>query len=282
MSLEIIGVQHNTILCFNQESMQQNFTHIEELITSYSNLHPKKESHHRLFCLTELSSCGYANSCFQCVDLLTEETDGPSFQFYSKLAQKTQSWIGYGFCRNHEKGSTISFAIVNDQGDFVTVYDKAHICQFGVYPEKTYFLSGSEVGSDLVSFKIGEVVLGIAICYDIRFPELARVLAIDHGIHVLLHPGVWERDDTFYSWHSFVITRAIENQIYVLSMNIAGSNNGGSMLAKPFWDSIHKPETLGIEEGYLVAEIDLNYLNEIRQTYNYRGDVVFYHKFKKV
>jgi len=129
-----------------------------------------------------------------------------------------------------------------------------------------------------VSFKIGEIVVGIIICYDIRFPEISRILALDHGIHLLLHPGVWERDDTFYSWHSFIITRAIENQIYILSTNISGENNGGSILAKPYWDTVNKPETLGTETGFLSTIIDLNLIDTIRSTYNYRGDVIFHKK----
>lgn len=53
------------------------------------------------------------------------------------------------------------------------------------------------------------------ICYDVRFPLLARRLA-QAGVHVLLHPSAFPKDNTYASWHPFVMTRALENQVQSL------------------------------------------------------------------
>jgi nitrilase len=103
---------------------------------------------------------------------------------------------------------------------------------------------------------------------------MIRKLALEEHIALLLHPGGWPKDECFYSWHTFVQTRAMENQIYIMSTNWAGLNNGRSAFCPPFVgdgkDSII--QTLDDSPGVLSGVVDLHYLREIRKKYPYRMD----------
>jgi nitrilase len=114
--------------------------------------------------------------------------------------------------------------------------------------------------------------VGMAICYDIRFPELTRRLVLEKEIVLLLHLGGWPRDAAFHTWHTFVITRAVENSIYIMSTNRAGTHNGCSIFCPPFVDDVSRPLTLGDEEGVLVGKVDMERLEEIRSTYPFFKD----------
>jgi hypothetical protein len=144
------------------------------------------------------------------------------------------------------------------------------------------------------------VRLGLLICYDIRFPEVSRALALLEGCDVLLHPSAFPKDQTYASWPLFVVTRAIENQVYVLSLSRAGAHFGGSLLCPP-WPSLSPqalaslgaPGTLAVTqtgaldmrddeakpivrladgEGVLHLSVDTIYLQRVRRQYPYRMD----------
>ena len=94
-----------------------------------------------------------------------------------------------------------------------------------------------EPGSKLAVFDAFGVKVGLMICADMRYPELARELAVEHQVDLVLHPCAFSRDASFHSWHQFVIARALENQIYWLSLNYSGENFGASIFAPPWIDS---------------------------------------------
>jgi len=228
---------------------------------------------HDLYVLPELSSCGYGRVAFEALDGLAEELDGPSFQAFSELARECECFISYGYPRRNPNGKpTISAAVVDRDGNLVANYDKWHVCQSGDAFEKDYFDAGT---APLETFMVGNVRVGMCICYDIRFPELSRKLALEKGIHLLLHPGGWPRDEGFHSWHPFVFTRAVENAIYIMSVNRAGTENGHSVFYPPYPDfRTTRPIMLNDVdgEGVLVAEVDLAELERVRRKYCLQTD----------
>ncbi|MDJ0839786.1 MAG: carbon-nitrogen hydrolase family protein [Acidobacteriota bacterium] len=225
---------------------------------------------HHLYVLPELASSGYGGEAFTRVEELAETDNGPSYVAFSSLARELGCHICYSFPKRHEYGITITAAVVDPRGDLVCSYDKWHVCQNGSCSEKDHFASGR---SGLGIFTVNGIKVGICICYDIRFPELTRDLAIKHGISLLIHPGGWPRDEGFQSWHPFVITRAIENGIYVMSPNRAGSENGHSIFCPPYPDMIDEyPTRLGEEEAVLVGVVDPGHLARIHRDYPLRTD----------
>ena len=226
---------------------------------------------HDIYVLPELSSSGYGINVFQALDDLAEDIMGPSFSAFSDLAKKLRCFICYGFPKRSKDGKFfISTSVVDPNGNLVANYDKWHVCSTGVCCEKDYFSSGK---NPLAAFDVNGIKVGLAICYDIRFPELARKLTVDRKISLLLHPGGWPRDEGFHTWHTFVQVRAMENSIYIMSPNWAGPDNGSTAFCPPFLDGEkRKLEKLGSTPGVLSGIVDAHYLKQVRSTYPYLTD----------
>jgi predicted amidohydrolase len=95
---------------------------------------------------------------------------------------------------------------------------------------------GNTPGSDLGIFPLGDLTCGIAICYDLRFPELFRLYS-GRGVQVVFVPAAWPASRTRH-WELFIQARALENQMYVVGVNTTGRTPvetyaGSSMTADP-------------------------------------------------
>ena len=111
------------------------------------------------------------------------------------------------------------------------------------------------------------------ICYDIRIPELSRVLTINHNVDCILHCGAYFRDESFATWHPFVITRAMENQIFFLSLNRAGRDYGHSLFCPPWVDERHLPSVFeDRSEEFKYLEIDKTKIENARTQYTFLRD----------
>ena len=224
-----------------------------------------------IYVLPELSSSGYGIKVFQALEDLAEDVKGPSFKAFSDLAKKQKCFICYSFPKRvGNRKFKISTSVVDKNGSLVANYDKWHVCSTGVCCEKDYFLDGN---NPLAAFDVNGIKVGLAICYDIRFPELARKLTMENHISLLLHPGGWPRDEGFHTWHTFVQVRAIENSIYIMSTNWAGPDNGCTAFCPPFVDGDkHKLEKLGSAPGLLKGIVDIDFLKEVRRKCPYLAD----------
>jgi len=265
----VVGVQILNQLATNVQEVLENIDIATRLISSHAKTFPFVKN--TVYLLPELSSSGYGVKTFENLSKVAEDEDGPSFRCFSALAKEYGCHICYGFPRKSGQLFCISQGVVSPTGKLVLIYDKVHICQFGSCVEKMYF-SRPDIIPRLPFFTINSVNIGIAICYDIRFPEYTRKLAIEHNIHVLLHAGGWSRDTGFITWHTFVITRAVENQIYIMSNNRASENNGATIFCPPMISETSKVQVLGTEEGLIVGEISVDFIRKARNEHNYRGD----------
>lgn len=226
---------------------------------------------HDIYVLPELSSSGYNENVFDQLEDLAENWDGPSFNAFSRLARNQSCYICYSFPRKRKtKEFTIAATVVGPDGNIEAKYDKWHVCSTGECCEKRFFQNGKR---PLEIFDVRGVRIGICICYDIRFPELIRHLTVEKEISLLLHPGGWPRDPGFFTWHTFVTTRAVENTIYIMSTNWAGLNNGGTVFCPPFVDGdkacLSKLES---EPGVLIGTVDMHHLDSVRKKYPYLRD----------
>ncbi len=219
--------------------------------------------------LPELSSIEYSRETFDNLAELAEPLDGPSYQRWCKVAKECNVHIVYSFARRTEKSTHISIAVVNPKGDLVGYYDKIHLAQYGASMEKEYFQRGNQLFTFTVKgFKIAPII-----CYDIRIPELCRTLVVDHGVDIILHCVAFYRDESFHAWHSFANVRAIENQIFFLSLNRAGKNYGDSLFCFPWMDENRLPIRFHDNaEMLLKIEIDHTMLDKVREQYTFLGD----------
>ncbi len=224
---------------------------------------------HDLVVLPELSSIDYSRASFGNLSELAEELDGPSFKTFSALAKELNTTILYGMPRHEDGNYYISHVAVGPDGALIGHYDKLHICQYGASMEKEYFAKGDH----LFTFEVKGVRVAPIICYDIRIPELTRTLVLEKNVDVMLHCGAYARDESFYSWHHFAISRAIENQVFFLSLNRAGNNYGNSLFCQP-WVDADTPELPfhDTEEHFASIAIDTSLIEDVREKYTFLSD----------
>jgi deaminated glutathione amidase len=149
---------------------------------------------------------------------------------------------------------------VNPQGEMMAAYRKIHMFDVEV-GGRTYRESAlEEPGEEIVlSHTADGVELGLSICYDLRFPELYRILAI-RGARIFTLPAAFTLATTRDHWEALVRARAIENQAFVIAANQVGEHpaaqhsGGRSMIVDP-WGVVlaQAPDS----ECYIVAELDL-------------------------
>ncbi|WP_282610124.1 carbon-nitrogen hydrolase family protein [Pelagibius sp. Alg239-R121] len=222
-----------------------------------------------LVVLPELSAIDYSRESFARLDLLAEDLEGPSFERFREIAKRFDIAVVYGIPRKGDDGYHISQVAVGPDGAVIGCFDKLHLAQYGASMEKEYFTRGKAP----FSFSFRGVKIAPIICYDIRFPELSRSLALEHGVDLILHCGAYARDRSFYSWHHFVVSRALENQLYFLSLNRAGVDFGHSIFCPPWIDeelpALTFPEHA---EAFVRCDVDLEQMKAVRREYSFLAD----------
>jgi deaminated glutathione amidase len=167
-----------------------------------------------------------------------------------------------------EKGSNTSVHVGPD-GDVRALYRKIHMFDVEVggrtYRESAHEEPGDEV---VVSESADGVELGLTVCYDLRFPELYRILAV-RGARVITVPAAFTLATTREHWEVLLRARAIEDQAFLVAANQIGEHapglrsGGRSMIVDP-WGVVlaQAPDA----ETYITAELDLDRQAEIRRT----------------
>jgi len=222
-----------------------------------------------LVVLPELSSIDYSRVAFNRLDEIAEPLDGASFQTWRTVAKEHGCHVSYSFARQGQAGTHISIAVVAPDGNLVGHYDKLHLCQYGASMEKEYFLAGDHIFTlNIKGFKISPII-----CYDIRIPEMSRTLTLKHGVDLILHCGAYYRDESFDTWHSFATTRAMENQIFFLSLNRAGPTWGNSIYCGPWMDENTPPEIFAsTAEDFRRLTVSKERLQQARMAYSFLAD----------
>jgi predicted amidohydrolase len=169
---------------------------------------------------------------------------------------------------------------VDADGEIKAVYRKMHMFDVEVGGRSYRESEIEQPGEEIVTSETAEgVKLGLSICYDLRFPELYRILAV-RGARVLVVPAAFTLATTRDHWETLLRARAIENQAFVIAANQFGPHPGGhrsggrSMIIDP-WGLVLAQAADGI--GYAGAELDLERQREIREQLpalaNRRGDL---------
>jgi deaminated glutathione amidase len=157
---------------------------------------------------------------------------------------------------------------VGADGDLKAVYRKVHMFDVEVAGRSYRESDLEEPGGELVLSQSADgVELGLSVCYDVRFPELYRILAV-RGARVFPLPAAFTLATTRDHWETLLRARAIENQAFVIAANQIGAHPGGnrsggrSMIVDP-WGVVlaQAPD----REGYILAELDFERQREIRE-----------------
>lgn len=194
---------------------------------------------------------------------LAEPETGESRALLAELAQKYHVNIAGGSLitrRNDRICNT--FVCYDRDGRLIAEYDKIH--GFSPSGEHEYFSAGDH----LCTFSIDGVKAGAVICYDLRFPELVRTLALEE-IQLLFVCAQWPHPRLEH-WQILNRARAIENQMYVSAVNACGQYGalsfcGHSMLVGPFGEILAQA---GDGEEIVCGEADFQKIREIRESIN--------------
>ncbi|QLD89140.1 carbon-nitrogen hydrolase family protein [Natronomonas salina] len=162
--------------------------------------------------------------------------------------------------------------IINANGDLAGKYRKLHPFQRPGYNE-TYYFSAGDLGAPV--FDIGDLTVGVMICFDRHFPEIARVQAL-RGADVVFVPtcsfGEENRDEV---WVKELTGIAVSNSIYVVGVNRAGTEDGqlhfgASTVIDPRGEEL---ATLGNDPNTLVTEVSPSIVTNVRRTTKHLNDI---------
>ena len=200
--------------------------------------------------------------------------EGPIQQFLSQQASKHGVWIVGGTIpvESGVTGKVYSASLLyNDSGDMVARYDKIHL--FDVLLEdsnESYNESETiESGDDIVVVDTPFGKLGMAVCYDLRFPELFRAMA-DVGMEICVLPSAFTSLTGRAHWESLLRARAIENLCYMVAPDQGGYHKNGretygdSMIIDPWGVVLNR---LPHGTGVVVSDIDLEKLRKTRKNF---------------
>ncbi|WP_241242779.1 carbon-nitrogen family hydrolase [Paenibacillus whitsoniae] len=229
-----------------------NFAHLEKLLNDAVAGSPKPD----VIIFPEMWNTGYA------LDRIQELSDPDG--------ERTKALLS-GFARTHgvniiggsiaaKRGDRVLNTIFawDREGNEIAEYSKIHL--FRLMDEEKFLHSGDQLGR----FELEGVPAGAMICYDIRFPELSRKLALD-GARILFVPAEWPHP-RLHHWRTLLMARAIENQMYVVSCNRVGTSGttnffGHSMVIDPWGEIVVEGDE---SEAILRATIDLEEVVRVR------------------
>jgi predicted amidohydrolase len=201
-----------------------------------------------------------------------EPLDGPTVERVRDLARELRIDLVAGSLTErrpgHDKPSNTSLHVGPD-GELHAVYRKIHLFDVTV-AETDYRESDSgEPGDELVVTESADgTPVGLTVCYDVRFPELYRILAL-RGALVVTIPANFTRVTGAAHWEVLLRARAIENQLFVIAPAQAGEyppgmpTYGNSMIVDPWGEVLARAGGEG--EGFAAAELDFDRLAEVRE-----------------
>ncbi|HEX8626542.1 MAG TPA: carbon-nitrogen hydrolase family protein [Catenuloplanes sp.] len=201
-----------------------------------------------------------------------EPVDGEFASFFADAARDLRMWVLAGSF--HEVGPdadrTYNTSLVFDRdGRLAATYRKIHLYDVEIAGRVSYRESATVApGGDPVVVDVEGTRVGLSICYDLRFPELYRQLAVAGGATVLVVPAAFMLHTGRDHWEVLLRARAIENQCFVVAAGQFGDHDPGrtcfgrSMVIDP-WGTVlaQAPDTVGM----VVVDLDLARLATIRE-----------------
>jgi deaminated glutathione amidase len=219
-----------------------------------------------LVALPELWSCHGLDEVYR---ENAEPVPGPTTEFLGSLALELKVYVLGGSILEGEPGSerlSNTSTFFDPSGEMTAVYRKIHL--FDVKVSDREYLESANIapGKDVVTAKAGAATLGLSVCYDVRFPELYRLLAL-RGAEILAVPAAFTLQTGKDHWELLLRARAVENQAFVVAPAQWGRKADGrwtygrSMIVDP-WGTVLA--TCPDRDGFALATLDLDYLDRFR------------------
>ena len=237
----------------DDDSKEERIAHVEELIDS------AKEAD--LILLPEVWNIGWRS--FDKYRSESETLHGETISRISKKAREVNAYILAGTIIERSGDDLYNTAVfLNPKGEIIAKYRKMHLVTRKGSEEAAVI----KLGKEIVTVKTEIGIFGFGVCYDLRFPELYRKMAVNHGVEIFLQPAAWPLVRV-ENWIDLSHARANENQCYLISCNCVGLNLGVQYLGH---SSIVDPHGISIASSGLFqtivkGEIDIEALRKFRK-----------------
>lgn len=251
--MAVIGVLQ--IAINDTESVEERTARVFELIRA-------QKGKCEFVVLPELWHVGAFN-----MELGTQEAqsrEGELVQSLQKLAKETGLGIhGGSFMESHDDGQSNTAVLISPDGDIASFYRKIHL--FGFDEGEAAELTAGDSLALVQGTPFGNI--GLATCYDVRFPELFRALT-SRGAETLIISSGWPAA-RITQWDILIPARAVENQAWVIACNEVGVHagitlGGHSMIVAPSGEIVARA---GDGEEVIYADIDVNIARSLRKSF---------------
>lgn len=198
-----------------------------------------------------------------------ERIPGESTQMLSEVAKESEVYLVGGSIPEKDEGKLYnSCTVFGPDGVMILKHRKIHLFDIDI-PGKIRFQESETLsaGNSFSMFETPFCKVGVGICYDLRFAELAQLYR-SKGCQLLVYPGAFNMTTGPAHWELLQRGRAVDNQVYVATASPARDETasyvawGHSTVVNPWGEVISKA---GSEECIIYADIDLQYLADIRQ-----------------
>lgn len=222
----------------------------------------------RIVALPEMFNCPYNNKHFR--EYAESFPEGKTIKMLSSTAKEKNIYLVGGSIPEIEDDKIYNTCFIFDNNvKLVGKHRKVHLFDINIkngvkFMESEVLSSGNEI--TLVDSPWGKV--GVVICYDIRFPEIIRLMALK-GAKIIFIPAAFNMTTGPAHWETLFKSRALDNQLYIAGISPARNVNysyvayGNSLITSPWGDIIEK---LDEKEGILIRDIDLDYIEEVRNS----------------
>jgi predicted amidohydrolase len=149
---------------------------------------------------------------------------------------------------------------IDSSGNIAAVYRKMHLYDAFGFKESDKFHPGADIAAPVTC---SDARCGMMICYDLRFPEMARMLALD-GAEILFAPSGWVQGNMKLDhWQTMIKARALENGCYIVAPDQTGNIYiGHSLVVDPYGQIV---TDMGDREGLEIIDLDLRMVGEARE-----------------
>jgi predicted amidohydrolase len=255
MKVNVACIQMKPVFCDKKKNVERMCDFIDKTMETYPNT--------QLIVFPELVTTGY--ECEDKFEILAEniyDEDAFSVKIIREYARKYIVHIIYGFAEKCEEVSKLynSQILIDGQGEILGTYQKVHLFD----TEKIWFYPGDKY--QVFDTAIGK--LGLFICYDASFPEVARILALK-GADILVNSTNWEKPSVT-DMDMIMSARALDNTTFLVCCNRVGIEKkldffGHSRIIDPLGRVVKKQDNE--IEDIVHGELDFDYMEQVRNNY---------------
>lgn len=185
--------------------------------------------------------------------------NGPFIQGMRQLTENCDLTLVFTLHIPDDSGRVTNSLLALHRGQVTARYDKLHLYDAFNVQESRLVCPGQAI-APLIA--VGDLMVGVMTCYDLRFPDLAMSLALA-GAHVLVVPAAWLKgENKVHHWQTLLAARALDTTCYIVASGECGEKNiGMSQIIDPMGNML---ACAGLEPGMIVSDITLAHVELVR------------------